>query len=181
MAAIGRMQTNKLNDWLQIFGMVAIVASLIFVGLQLKQSQDIAIAAQYQARSDSLREQFSAILESEPGMRVIGTDLLADIRASEDMPAEFKAWASDQPVEELAFRAIGAYISLKSYDNLYFQYQSGFLAEEAWDAMRVQLKQGLREPRTWMRGAFEENPEIWRVSYRKLIQELLDESLSARQ
>lgn len=175
------MKTDTMNDWLQIFGMVAIVASLVFVGLQLKQSQDIAIAAQYQARSDSLREQFSAMLESGPGMRVIGTDLLADIQAQENIPAEVKAWASNQPVEELAFRAIGAYISLKSYDNLYFQYQSGFLSEEAWHAMRVQLKQGIEEPRTWMRGTFEENPEIWRKSYRTLIQELLGEGTPAAQ
>jgi hypothetical protein len=175
------MQNDRLNDWLQIVGMAAIVASLIFVGLQLKQSQDIAIAAQYQARSDSLREQFSAILESEPGLRVIGTDFLADIQSRQELPAEFKTWASEQPVEELAFRAIGAYISLKSYDNLYFQYQSGFLSEEAWDAMRVQLTQSLREPQTWMRGTFEENPEIWRQSYRKLIQELLDESQLVKQ
>jgi hypothetical protein len=161
--------------------MAAIIASLIVVGLQLKQSQDIAIAAQYQARSDSLREQFTAILESEAGMRVIGSDLLADIQAREDMPADFKAWASNQPVEELAFRAVGAFISLKSYDNLYFQYQSGFLAEEAWDAMRIQLGQALKDPKIWMRGAFEENPEIWRASYRKLIQELLEEDLPAMQ
>lgn len=171
------MKTNVLNDWLQIVGMVAIVASLVFVGMQLKQSQDIAIAAQYQARSDSLREQFSAILESDPGMRVVGTDLLTAIQRGEDIPAEVKTWASNQPVEELAFRAIGAFISLKSYDNLYFQYQSGFLSEEAWDAVQVQLKQGLEEPRTWMRGTFEENPEVWRESFRRLIQDLLGESL----
>lgn len=36
------MDTAKLNDWLQIFGIFALVASLIFVGLQLKQEQDIA-------------------------------------------------------------------------------------------------------------------------------------------
>ncbi len=175
------MNTPALNDWLQIIGMVAIVASLAFVGLQLKQSQDIAIAAQYQARSDSLREQFSAILESDPGMRVIGTDLLADIRGRKDIPDTVKAWASNQPVEELAFRAVGAFISLKSYDNLYFQYQSGFLSEEAWDAMQVQLRQSLEDPRTWMRGSFEENPEIWRETYRSLIQDLLGESLLSSQ
>jgi hypothetical protein len=161
------MKTNLLDDWLQIVGMVAIVASLVFVGMQLKQSQDIAIAAQYQAR----------FLESDPGMRVVGTDLLTAIQRGEDIPAEVKTWASNQPVEELAFRAIGAFISLKSYDNLYFQYQSGFLSEEAWDAVRVQLKQGLEEPRTWMRGTFEENPEVWRESFRRLIQDLLGESL----
>ncbi len=32
---------------MQVAGIFALVASLIFVGLQMKQSQDIAIAAQY--------------------------------------------------------------------------------------------------------------------------------------
>jgi hypothetical protein len=128
-----------------------------------------------------LREQFSSILESDAGMRVVGTDLLADIQASDELPAEVKAWAANQPVEELAFRAIGAYISLKSYDNLYFQYQAGFLSEEAWEAMQVQLAQGFREPRTWMRSTFENNPGIWRKAYRLLVQEMLSESSPAGQ
>lgn len=166
------MNSTKLHDWIQITGMTAIIASLIFVGLQLKQAQDIAIAAQYQARSDSLREQFAAFLESDAGMRVIGKDLLADIQASDDFPDEVKAWAAAQPVEELAFRAIGAYVSLKSYDNLYFQYQSGFLSEEAWLAMRTQLEQSLDDPRTWTRGLYERNPEIWRESFRRLLRDL---------
>jgi len=164
----------KLNDWLQVIGMAAIVASLIFVGLQLKLSQEIAIAAQYQARSDSLREQFSAFLESEAGMRVIGTDLLGDMLASDSVPVEVKTWASEQPVEELAFRAIGAYVSLKSYDNLYFQYQSGFLSDEAWTAMRAQLRDGLQDPRTWTADMYLKNPDIWRASYGELIEELLE-------
>ena len=36
------MKSEKLHDWLQLVGMVAIVASLIFVGLQLRQSEDAA-------------------------------------------------------------------------------------------------------------------------------------------
>jgi len=164
----------KLNDWLQVVGMAAIVASLIFVGLQLKLSQEIAIAAQYQARSDSLREQFSAYLESEAGMRVIGKELLGDMLASDAVPAEIKRWAGEQPVEELAFRAIGAYVSLKSYDNLYFQYQSGFLSEEAWTAARVQLRQGLDDPRTWMLDTYRRNSAIWRASYSEMIESLVE-------
>ena len=168
------MNSARLNDWIQIVGMSAIIASLIFVGLQIKQAQDIAIASQYQARSDALRDQFAAFLESDAAMRVIGADLLADIRASEDFPPEVKAWAADQPVEELAFRAIGAYISLKSYDNLFFQYQSGFLSEEAWIPIRAQLGQSLADPRTWTRSLFEKNPDIWRASFRELMRELLE-------
>ena len=45
------MKKLKWRDIAEIVGHVAIVASLIFVGLQLMQSQDIAIATQYQERA----------------------------------------------------------------------------------------------------------------------------------
>lgn len=48
------MAMAELDDWLQIVGIFAVVASLVFVGLQLKQTQEIAIAGQYQQRIDSL-------------------------------------------------------------------------------------------------------------------------------
>ena len=38
------MDSAKLHDWLQIVGLAAVVGSLIFVGLQLKQADDIAFA-----------------------------------------------------------------------------------------------------------------------------------------
>ena len=45
------MSRDKLRDWLEIVGVFSIVASLVFVGFQIKQTQDIAIAAQYQERA----------------------------------------------------------------------------------------------------------------------------------
>jgi len=171
------VKTEKSQDWFQIVGMTAVVASLIFVGLQLKQSQEIAIAAQYQARLDAASGHYEAILQSDVGLRAIGRDILVDIESDEVAPPELKAWAASQPIEELAFRAIGATIFLKSHDNVYFQYQSGFLSEEAWSALRVQLKAGLDDPRTWCRGVFEKNPGVWRESFQKLIQEMLDQRM----
>ena len=38
------MDSQKPHEWLQIIGIAAVVASLIFVGLQIKQSDDIAFA-----------------------------------------------------------------------------------------------------------------------------------------
>ena len=168
------MKAGKLNDWLQIIGMAAVVASLIFVGLQLKQAQEIAIAAQYQARLDAASGHYTAIMQSDAGLRVIGVDVLADINANMNLPAEFKTWARSQPPEELGFRVVGATIFLKSHDNVYFQYQAGFLSDEAWVALRAQLKAGLDEPRSWFRSVYESNPGIWRESYRELLQELID-------
>jgi hypothetical protein len=37
------VDSAKLNDWVQVFGIFALVASLIFVGLQIRQDQEIAI------------------------------------------------------------------------------------------------------------------------------------------
>ena len=174
---------KKLNahDWFQAIGMASVVGSLIFVGLQLRQSQEIAIAAQYQARLDAASGHYTAILQSDAGLRVIGADLLAEIASAEAAPPEFKAWAASQPVEELAFRAIGGTILLKSHDNVYFQYQSGFLSEEAWEALRMQLKVALDDPRTWCRAVFEKNPDVWRASYQELIREMLDQPMPAAQ
>lgn len=43
------MDFEKVKEVAELVGLAAIVASLIFVGLQLKQSQDIALATQYRA------------------------------------------------------------------------------------------------------------------------------------
>ncbi len=47
------MNTTNWKGTAELIGFTAIVASLIFVGLQLKQSQEIAIAAQYQERANA--------------------------------------------------------------------------------------------------------------------------------
>ena len=36
------MDSAKLNDWMQVIGIFALVASLVFVGFQVKQTDDIA-------------------------------------------------------------------------------------------------------------------------------------------
>jgi hypothetical protein len=51
-----RKENIKKSDWkdiAELIGIAAIVASLLFVGLQMKQSQEIAIAAQYHDRADN--------------------------------------------------------------------------------------------------------------------------------
>jgi hypothetical protein len=45
------MNSTKLNDWLEIVGIFAVVASLIFVGLELRQTHLIAMAQAYQERA----------------------------------------------------------------------------------------------------------------------------------
>jgi len=65
---------NRANwkDGAEITGVLAIVLSLIFVGLQIKQSQDIAIAAQYQARLDTQVGVLTVYVQSDVALRVMG-------------------------------------------------------------------------------------------------------------
>lgn len=40
----------KIHDWLQVIGMFGLIASLIFVGMQIRQDRQIALSSIYQAR-----------------------------------------------------------------------------------------------------------------------------------
>ncbi|MBT7763962.1 MAG: hypothetical protein HN740_03860, partial [Gammaproteobacteria bacterium] len=48
------MKKLEINDFIQIAGMFGIIGSLIFVGLQMKQTQTIALGEQIQARNQML-------------------------------------------------------------------------------------------------------------------------------
>ena len=50
------MTTQNLREWLEIVGLFSVVASLIFVGLQMKQTHEIALANQYQERANNQLE-----------------------------------------------------------------------------------------------------------------------------
>jgi len=56
-----RLDSKQVID---IIGVTAIVASLIFVGLQLMLDRNVSIAAQYAARSESLKADLRTRMES---------------------------------------------------------------------------------------------------------------------
>jgi len=56
------MDTVKLNDWMQVIGIFAVVASLIFVGLQLRQADEVAT--------------FEALSEANQRMQEMNTQLV---------------------------------------------------------------------------------------------------------
>ena len=109
------MTSPNWKDIAELIAVVAIVASLIFVGLQLKQSQEIALANQFQARAQAIQGLIETQMEigqvtDAPGWR----DAISKGVLASDINERHWLW--------LAF------------DNHYFQYQSGFLEESAWQA-----------------------------------------------
>ena len=48
------MKKVSLDTWIQLFGMIGLLGGLVFVGLELQQSQRIAIATQMQGRNQMM-------------------------------------------------------------------------------------------------------------------------------
>ncbi len=112
----------KITEWrpiAELVGITSIVASLIFVGLQLRQSQEVAIATQFQNRADQTMNLHLALIEAD------------------QVQARFRKWVSD----EISTQEINIYLWLWiGMDNHHYQYQFGFMDEDTWQAQQRTLK-----------------------------------------
>jgi hypothetical protein len=158
------MAHPKWRDTAELIGIASIVASLIFVGLQLKQAQDFAIAGQYLDQASLVVEATNGRMQNEPLMRDYGQRLLAT--------GEFLEEESIDPLV-LAAKLTAAKNSLTILDNDHFQYLSGFQSDEAWQANRQILKDTLSS--RYGRFAYEQSKENERLSFSALCEEIINE------
>ena len=166
------MKINHWKDLVELTGIVAIVASLVFVGLQLKQSQDIAIAEQYQNRSIAAQDYMMWSADNQQMLRqYVGYH--KSLYESGDGGEVFNELFETQGPESLATNHIRELIGLLSFDNFYLQYQLGTLGEESWVAFRYRLKNALKDK--MFRWAFDVEPQQWRESFRELCAEIIAE------
>lgn len=126
------LNAKKINDWLQVVGMFGVIASLVFVGLQMKQTHEIALSSIYQSRSDTSVEQSMATTGSPELLNAISKDYTG--RSHElTMP------------EAVAFEHfLGA--SMTMFENNHHQFEMGFLSEEHWQKNLRELKCTLDSP-----------------------------------
>ena len=113
------MEGGKFRNIGELIGLIAIVASLVFVGLQLQQSQEIAIAGQYQNRADAAQNMVLTHLEAGHVQRNF-RDHLSDSVSAADINLFHWLWLSQ--------------------DNHFYQYMAGFLDEESWEAQLRNIK-----------------------------------------
>ena len=110
------MDSVKLNDWLQVVGLFALVGSLVFVGLQMRQTHEIALVTLYQMRSDAARDLMAAQL---------GSEVLMDIEAKVTEAGELSDY-------EIQVRSLMPLIFFNHFENSHYLYKNGFLTEEHW-------------------------------------------------
>jgi len=154
------MDSAKLNDWMQVIGIFAVVASLIFVGLQMRQDQEIALSVATQARTDTTI-QFLATIASNP-YYMSAVDKIANDDTESLLPSE-----------KHAVFLIGS-STLFNFENVHFQYRNGYVPEERWLGTRESLKGVLKQP-SGPRNVYENNPAAWRKSFQEVIDTLIDE------
>jgi hypothetical protein len=112
------MDQKKLSDWLQIVGMFGVIASLLFVGLQMKQSHEIALSATYQARAQLAVDQN-----------------LASSGNPQFTSATAKLYSGEIDAitpEELVALEYNFAATVIGWENQHYQFASGFLPEEHW-------------------------------------------------
>ena len=112
------MKFEKVRYATEAVGMLAIVASLIFVGLQMRQTHEIALVTLYQMRSDAARELAAAQLDS---------DILLDLDSKLAEGGELSSY-------ENFLRSLPHFIFFNHFENSHYLYQRGFLSEEHWES-----------------------------------------------
>ena len=58
------MKKVSIDVWIQLLGMLSVVAGLVFVGLEMQQTQRIAIAGQQQGRAEITNNFVNSFLEN---------------------------------------------------------------------------------------------------------------------
>ena len=134
------MDSAKLNDWMQVIGIFALVASLIFVGLQMKQEHEIARVQIYQERASAAVEAFISAASSPDAMAASIKSAFGD----PDQQIEVDGWAGPISAQDmvLGIFQVNAFMALA--DNSYYQYQEGFLPSEHWEGVRATVKRSAK-------------------------------------
>ena len=139
-------------------GIAAIVASLIFVGLELRQTQSALMASTYQARAFDAMNATRELSDSEYVGPIFAKIDLDDEQSMADLTSE-ERWRVRQWVVN----------RMIDFDNEYFQYQSGYL-DEGYFKYRFTPSVTTWAKRWRTMGIRENRPE-----FKKLVDELLAE------
>ena len=109
----------RFDVWVQLIGMLGVLGGLIFVGLEMKQSQQIALAAQQQARTAAL-------------VSIIGSFSEAVVPANWGDMVSATLDSKSGHEKELGNNA--AYQLWMLYENDHLQHKLGLMDEGVWEA-----------------------------------------------
>ena len=151
------LSMSKLNDFFQAIGVIGLIASLIFVGLELQQNQKIALAKTQQERNNSIQLQImnftASVLDWQSNAIENRTNYEFSLKQTAKRNAYHYAWFL--------------------YENDFFQYEQGLVSEKVWQAKLSAFNH-------WynmcdMRSLYEMRSKWMPVAFRELIESFPDE------
>jgi hypothetical protein len=156
--AESKMKPEKLRDVAELVGIAAIVVSLIFVGLEVRQSAAATRGATQQALADSAREASAALaVDKETAvltLRFFGANDWSDFS------------------EDERFRVVLLFTSmLRVYENAHYQWSEGNLAPEVWAGWDASMR-GLA-PMPGVVKYWDERRDYFDESFRVYFEELM--------
>ena len=107
-------------------GVIGIIGSLVFVALELRQSQKIALATQQQARTEVFTNVVNSVNQASSASLY---EILSKVTANEALTAQEKKIA-----ENYAFQLVWI------FENDFIQYKAGLIDEDVWSAKLVSMR-----------------------------------------
>ena len=109
------MRKIDIQDLIQLLGMIGIIGSLVFVGLEMRQSHRIALAAQHQARSEMFMDQVN--VHTEAGLT-------------------FRNYSNEERYAGLN----GLWAASIVFENDFVQYELGLMEEDLWEKKKAVIR-----------------------------------------
>lgn len=129
------MDSAKLNDWMQVVGIFSVVASLIFVGMQMQLDRDIARVTIYQSRASTVAELYITAASSPEANAAAAKSRFGDPNTE----IRLDGWSAAVTAQDMVLGTFQVNAFLTVADNSFFQYQEGFLPEGHWQSVKASL------------------------------------------
>ena len=145
------------DTWIQMLGMIGVLGGLIFVGLEMRQSQMIALAAQSQARASMLIERVGVYTEANLDFQSLLFESSYDTDLSRSEAAQRNTFHQ----------------SWYLFENDFEQYSLGLMSAERWNAKLNGIDRLFNMCEG--RGTYDVRVQTFSESFRRLLSTIPDE------
>lgn len=124
------MNLDRLNQWLILISNLGVLAGIIFLVIEISQNTTVARSAARQAIAEMVSSRPIIALENENVARLT------------------LKFFSGEPLTDLErLQAMSRwYSTMRDWENIHYQYQSGMLTQDEWRGFRLNLKSLLDLP-----------------------------------
>ena len=143
--------------WIQLLGMIGVLGGLMFVGLEMRRSQIIALAAQSQARASMLLDRVGVYTEANLDFQSLIFENSYDTNLSKIEAAQRNTFHQSSFL----------------FENDFNQYSLGLMSEEIWNAKLNGINNLFN--RCEGRGTYDVRIPTFSMSFRRLLSTIPDE------